>query len=316
MKLPTNYFGTVQRLSTIAAEEASRFGQHTVDIDHLFLALVADGEEAGVILRDLDVTLAGARQAVQTQRSDQLAVLGIAADLAPGAIRADTTADFDFSDRTLELLRQRSPKSNLPMSVNILQLLLSEPSGLIDELLVRLAIDREQLATRIAAAPSPQPTTERVAGSAVSATTSAYVTARVSEVRDFLADPATLPRWVPGIDRLSDAVEPFSSASVVIISDSAGATLRRREATLLPTNGADVSWEFSFLDTPRARPQRLDIRLSPEGEGTRAEVRVTFNLRPRKMVGAAIRRVLRPVHLFSARMYGRSVGNQINRAFR
>ena len=314
MKLPTNHFVTSQRLNTIAAEEASRFGQHTVDLDHLFLSLIADGEEAGVTLRELGVTLTDARRAVQNQRVDQLAALGIAADISPGNIRQDAPTDFEFSDRALELLRQASSRSEAPGSVVVLQQLLAEPSGLIDELLRRLHIDRELLGARIDAAGARHSTTVAAQDNAVSATTEIYVAAAVSEVRDFLARPGTLPQWVPGIDRLNDSSDGVGPAE--IINDSAGKAYRRREANLLRSDATAVTWELTHLDTPEETPQRVELKLSPEGAGTRAQVTVSFGLRSATVVRKAIRRGLRPLHRFSVRMYSQSVGNQINRAFR
>ena len=73
----TTTAATAHTLSLTAMEEASRLGQRTADIDHLFLALVVSEQRAGQVLRSLGITLDSAREAVVTQHAEQLASLGI-----------------------------------------------------------------------------------------------------------------------------------------------------------------------------------------------------------------------------------------------
>ncbi|MDO5093178.1 MAG: Clp protease N-terminal domain-containing protein [Propionibacteriaceae bacterium] len=69
---------TNMKLSITATEEASRRGERTVSVDHLFLALVVDDGAAGRTLRGIGISLDAARQAVEAQHVAQLAAIGVA----------------------------------------------------------------------------------------------------------------------------------------------------------------------------------------------------------------------------------------------
>lgn len=98
---------TMYDLSLAGAEEASRLGEQSGDIDHLLLALTINEQVAGQVLRALGVDLERTRAAVEQQHADQLASLGVqAAAPGPGRITFHERGDFDWNDRALEVPRR------------------------------------------------------------------------------------------------------------------------------------------------------------------------------------------------------------------
>ncbi len=104
----TDAAATSHTLSIAAMEEASRVGQRTADIDHLFIALVLNEQTAGQVLRSLGITLSAARDAVDKQHAEQLAALGVQAVAEPGKIVFHETRGCEWQERAVELIRRAS----------------------------------------------------------------------------------------------------------------------------------------------------------------------------------------------------------------
>ncbi len=104
---------TSHTLSVTAMEEASRLGQHKVDIDHMLLALVVSEQVAGQVLRSFGVTLDAAREAVDTQHAEQLASLGIRTEMpTPGRITFHETGISEWSPRAQEVIKSSAEGKN------------------------------------------------------------------------------------------------------------------------------------------------------------------------------------------------------------
>ena len=96
----TRAASTSHTLSLAAMEEASRLGQRTADIDHLFLALALSEQAAGQVLRSFGITLDSAREAVAAQHTAQLASLGVETVVPePGSIVFHKTGGYEWSPR-------------------------------------------------------------------------------------------------------------------------------------------------------------------------------------------------------------------------
>ncbi|OKL54937.1 hypothetical protein BSZ39_01280 [Bowdeniella nasicola] len=103
----TTALAAVHTLSLAAIEEASRRGEHAVGVEHLFLALVLNGQAAGQTLRSFGITLELARAAVDAQHADQLSLLGIHTQMpAPGPVTIHKTSGYEWSPGALEVIKR------------------------------------------------------------------------------------------------------------------------------------------------------------------------------------------------------------------
>jgi hypothetical protein len=126
-------------LSINAGEEASRFGVHAVDVDHVFLALVIDEGTAGQVLRRAGITLAAAREAVASRHREDLERLGVQAELpGDGRIRFLEQGGIEWTDRALDLVSRAGGKHRSGDATAVLRDVLGEPSGTVEDVLARL----------------------------------------------------------------------------------------------------------------------------------------------------------------------------------
>ena len=137
-------------LSMAASEEASRFSAHEIDVEHVLLALVIDDGTAGQVLRAMGIRLDAARDAVASQHRDQLASLGIAAEMPEEArIRFPQQGASDWSDRALKLLTDAGSRGKSGDTTAVLRELLVEPSGTAEGILTRLGRAPAAIAERL-----------------------------------------------------------------------------------------------------------------------------------------------------------------------
>lgn len=275
---------TMQTLSIIAMEEASREGRKDADLEHLLVALVLSDQPAGDALRGLGITLESARRAVQQLRADQLASLGVeAAAPQEGRIVFHEQRGHEWTDRAMEVFRQASGRGRDGGASDVLKTLVSEPSGTVEDLLARLGTDPAQVteaADEAARAATPPP--RAVDGKAT--TSRAFVPAPQDAVWDFISDPSKLPEWMTwhstidapaGALKVGDAFEgrrtPGDTAPG---GKNARPQYRRKviELALLEPRSR-IAWRVSHPDAPHTNANQVRITLEPVPGGTRVTAR-------------------------------------------
>lgn len=217
----TGLAATTQTLSVAAVEEASRFAQQTVDVEHLFLALVLSDGDAGQALRGLGITLDVARNAVVDLHSGQLASLGIDAEIPQGKITAPRGSDgYEWSNRSLNVLNSVNPSKGVDYSAVILKDLMNEPSGLIGDLLNLLGTNPVEVTTRldqlaVVEKDEPQAVKDSLVGSRKS-----FVPAEVGDVWELLIDPSRMADWDPVLGASSGWAVPMKRSPATPGSDT------------------------------------------------------------------------------------------------
>ncbi|WP_051297725.1 SRPBCC family protein [Brevibacterium album] len=198
---------TMQTLSLTAMEEASRGGERTAGVDHLFLALMVTEQTAGQVLRSIGITLPAAREAVAAQHDAQLASLGIRTEApAPGGITFHETHGYEWGEGALAVIRRSSEGGRRGDAAAVLRELLDEPSGFVEAVLQRLGTTPESVRTRLDEAeglPFREPR-EAFEPGALSGKCEGFAPATASQVWEMLADPARMPEWEPGIGSVED----------------------------------------------------------------------------------------------------------------
>ena len=198
----TDAVTTSHTLSLTAMEEASRFGQRTADIDHMFLALVVSEQIAGQVLRSMGVTLESARDALAQQHSAQLASLGINSESASqGRIVFHETGGYEWSDRALEVIKRASDGDKRGDAAAVLRELAAEPSGMIEQVLQRLGSASDAVIARLDQVERNPALTPRhtIQPGRLSGVSEAFAPATVERVWKLLADPLRMPVWEPAI---------------------------------------------------------------------------------------------------------------------
>lgn len=329
---------TMQTLSIVALEEASREGRKDADLEHLFLALLLSDQPAGDALRGLGITLDSARAAVQDLRSDQLGSLGIEASVPhEGRIVLHEQTGHEWVDRVTAVFQDATSKKRDGSATEVLKSLVNEPSGTIEDVLGRLGTTPAEVtaaADRAASnAPPPARLTERTA-----ATSTAFVPAALEDVWDFLADPRTIPAWNLGIESV-DAPEGTMRVGQAFAGrtpDRAPVSANASEGAAAPKNPAAprdpryqrktielalaepstrIAWRISQPDAPESNATQVGFTLHPTPGGTRLTVRSTWipgRRTWRKLVLAPFRPVFRALGWLGANHYALGV----SRAFR
>lgn len=300
----TRYAATTQTLTLAAMEEASRRGAREADLEDLLLALVLSEQTAGTVLRELGITIRAARAAVEQYQREQIASLGITLELpAAGNIVFHETGGYEWSKRASDLIRRAGDKAGTADAAAVLRELVSEPSGLIADLLPRLGTTSEEVLTALnRSTPAPAPSTAgktRRRGQSGSAIES-FIPAPVDDVRTLLTDPARVPDWEPMISCVEDVATGNGIwAAHVSTTRPDGKPLkvdtrfRRRTLQLMPSGErAHISWRFAYPDAPNSPPVTVTFDLAPTTGGT--ELRATMTCTARQ----GIRFLLRPLQRF------------------
>lgn len=245
--------------------EAARTGLAEIDVDHLYLGLLAVGGQAARILGAHGVSLASARRRVRESLAEDLSALGL--DAVEAVLPPPTAArDLDFSDwqatgRAHDLVTAQA-KGRGGTAAALLALI-AEPSGVVRRLLTADGVDPDVLATDLADAPGEPDAVERVAADPVLLPPPAratrirhYLSSPPDAVGDAIADPALLAAWAydPEKAEIGDAGET--------IRHSRGRkklTLRVHHTRRQDGEADVVTWIQEMVDGPHpGQPLRYD----------------------------------------------------------
>ena len=320
---------TTQTLTLAAMEEASRQGVREADLEHLLLALVINDQSAGASLRSLGITLRGAREAVEAQRTAELAILGITVEVpVPGRIVFHETAGYKWSERAMSLIGRAGEKKRTGDAGAVLRELVIEPSGRIADLLERLGttpgdvletLQKTDLSYKKVRMQSPP------SGGIVSGTREVFVPAKLEEVWELLADPAQIPSWEPsiasmeGTDREVAVGLSWMGHAAVVAPDGKQVRVkqrfRRRCVELIEAERPSrITWCFSCPDAPRTTPSVTSFRLAETTGGTQVTITTSWFRRRgwRGIIGVP----LRPLQRFLIWISLTQVASGVSRAFR
>lgn len=328
---------TSQQLSLVAMEEASRQGLREADLDHLLLALVISEQSAGQALRRLGITQPAARDAVEAQHSAQLASLGIdPAETTSGPIVFHKTSGYEWSKRAGDLMVRASGKKKKGDAAAVLRELVSEPSGLIVQILQRLGTtpasvldaltEVERAETERGDGEDSGTATPRRAASRGETTVSvtSFVPARAEDIWALISDPLRMPEWHPAVGRVDATPLPGTTEQWTGYAHSTrpdGKPIRMKEkyvrrdiervSAIQPTS---VVWRMSMPDAPPSVVRELTLDV------TSAEGGATLRLTEVAPASRGWRRVvwapLRPVRRFVSWLTLFQAGGGVSRVFR
>ncbi len=191
------------RWAGAAQLEAARTRAAEIDIDHLYLGLLAVGGQAARILGRHGVSLTTARRRVRELLASDLDTLGLAAAESvlppPRAARDIDIADWRATDRAYQLVNQAPLRDGTAAALGAL---IEEPSGVVRRLLASDGVDPDGLLTELAKGTPEPAAVERVDAdpTVLPPPSSAnrirhYLSASPQLTADALADPALLAVW-------------------------------------------------------------------------------------------------------------------------
>ncbi|WP_156761445.1 SRPBCC family protein [Microbacterium karelineae] len=323
----TRTYATGQTLSIAAMEEASRFRVHEVDIEHLFLALVISEQTAGQVLRGAGITLDAARAAVAEQHAAQIASLGIAARLpANGPIAIHESGHREWTERAIDVIVRSSPRNTSGDASPILRALVTEPSGMIEEILARLGTTPEAVIARLDDAEKIIEPRETNARARLARTGTAFVPATPDAVWELLTTPDRLPEWDTTVGRVEGDGDAWTAWARTEHPDGTAIRVKPHLARQRAEDRADESarrvlWRFTFPDAPRANARIIDIAIESAAGGSELAITVGWECtaRPaglRRVIAPVARRVLAPLRRWALWMQHQSVAAGISRALR
>ena len=254
----------VSRWTGAAHLEAARTRTTEIDVDHLYLGLLAVGGQAARILGRHGVSLTSARRRVRESLTDDLSALGLdaATDILPPPRAA---RDLDFTEwratgRAHDLVNHVKLREG---TCAALATLVAEPSGVVRRLLVTDGVDPDALTAELAAATDEPDAVERVEVDPTLLPPPAratrlrhYLSSSPGEVADAIADPALLAAWAydPRKSEAGDGGETIRHVRGRRVLTVRIHHIRRREGD------ADVvTWVHEMVDGPHAgQPLRYD----------------------------------------------------------
>lgn len=275
---------TIHSLTLAAMEEASRAGLRVADLEHLFLALVISDQPAGGSLRSMGFDLDAARRAVEEAHAAQLASLGIEAPFPEaGRIVFHETDGYDWSTRASDLITRSVDEDKNGDAAAVLQELVSEPSGLIADILHRLGTTPRAVLEHLdqfdARAEGSETKPATLKGQP-SGSTETFVPAPIDEVWQFLADPARIPDWEMSVGSIDHAAgQDFTPGAVwrglAPASRPDGkpvnvkSRLRRRSIELVTAHRPErIAWGFAYPDAPQSPVILTEFALANTTGGT------------------------------------------------
>lgn len=321
---------TMQTLSRAAAEEASRLGDRTGDIDHLLLAIVVSEQVGGQVLRTLGITLERAREAVESQHAEQLGSLGIRANASgPGRITFHEVPEFSWNQRALDLLGRAGQGEKRGDAAAVLRELLDERSGLIEAILERLDNTPEQVRDLLDEAGRFPATPQHVFDPrSSSGTGESHVPAPLDEVWNLLADPTRMPEWEYASGSVEDVPAELAvgSAWTVHALETApdGKSMRVRpdrqnwrvELSALEPRRA-IEWTTTWFDAPTSNTRRVRIELEPSAGGTHLLISLAWQRKPgARRALPLVRWAMRPLVRAAIWLQISQLGASIGRVFR
>ncbi|WHE35059.1 SRPBCC family protein [Microbacterium sp. BDGP8] len=320
---------TMYDLSLAGAEEASRLGEQSGDIDHLLLALTINEQVAGQVLRALGVDLERTRAAVEQQHADQLASLGVqAAAPGPGRITFHERGDFDWNDRALEVLRRAAKGGKRGDAAAVLRELLAEGSGLIEAILERLDTTAHHVRELLDQAEQyPSPPSGAVDGRSLSGAGAAHVAAPVAHVWALVSDPTRMPEWDLAFGRVSDVPDEVEARSVwtahALETAPNGKPQRvrpDRQRARVELVGFEpmtmIEWTTTWPDSATSNRRRTRIELEPAAGGTHLRISQAWERTGSRRGIPLLRWLMRPLYTFAIWLQISQLGASIGRAFR
>lgn len=271
--------------TTAAWREAARVRAGEVDLEHLYLGLLAVGGSAARLLGRHGITLASARQRVREVQAADLATLGVDIADLPSPIHFMQLGDLAWkaTPRADELLKTLKAADTYGLLVTLLK----EPSGTVRRLVHADGVTPQDLVPELKSGGDDPYAPENVpADDALlprpnrGLRVRRYISAPPDAVADALADPALLALWAydPTKSQVTDA-------GLRVRHDKGGRSIT---ATLTSTRAQDgdthtVTWVQTAEDTQYAgQPltyDRFEVRPAPGGaEITRTSGRRTFGL--------------------------------------
>lgn len=320
---------TSQSLSLAAMEEASRAGLRVADLEHLFLALVISDQPAGGSLRSMGIDLDGARRAVEEAHAAQLASLGIEASFPEaGRIVFHETDGYDWRKRASDLIARSVDKDKNGDAAAVLRGLVSEPSGLIADILERLGTTPQAVLEHLDQfdAPAERTATKpaEVKGQA-SGSTETFVPAPIADVWQFLGDPTRIPDWEMSVGSIDHAGQDFKAGMVwqglAPASRPDGKPVkvkprfRRRSIELVTAHQPQsIAWSFRYPDAPQSSAILTVFTLESTTGGT--QVQITKSWPRRQGWRRLVTLPLRPTQKFLVWITLFQTGGAVSRAFR
>ncbi|WP_110587955.1 Clp protease N-terminal domain-containing protein [Microbacterium suaedae] len=323
----TRIYATTQTLSIAAMEEASRFGVHDADIEHLFLALLLSEQTAGQVLRRTGITLEAARTAVADQHGAQIASLGIEAELpSENRITFHEDGQYEWTDRAIEVFTRAGRRKDARGASAVLRELLDEPSGIIAEILTRLGTSPERIAAQLEEADQIPDHLDVPRRGRIERTEIAFVPAMPEAVWVLLTTPERLPEWDAIIGRVDPDGDVWQAWTRTVRPDGTTIAVKpqhMRQHAHLTANSTEqrVTWRFHYPDDPHSNTRRISISLEPAASGTQLSVTVSWErtARPtglRRLITPVMRWILAPVVRWALWMQHQSTSAGISRALR
>jgi len=320
---------TSQSLSLAAMEETSRAGLRLADLEHLFLALVISDQPAGGSLRSMGIDLDGARRAVGETHAAQLASLGIEASFPEaGRIVFHETDGYDWSKRAYDVIARSVDKDKNGDAAAVLRELVSEPSGLIADILDRLGTTPQAVRDHLDQFDVPAERTAtrppQVEGQA-SGSIETFVPAPIDSVWQFLADPARIPDWEMSVGTIDHEVRDPTPGTVwhglarARRPDGKPVNVKpafhRRSIELVTAHRPEtIAWSFAYPDAPQSSAILTEFALVDTIGGTQVVITRSWARRPgwRTLVAFP----LRPIQRFMVWIALSQTGGAVSRAFR
>lgn len=322
----TQAASTMHTLSLASMEEASRFGVRDADIDHLLLALTIDPDTGGQVLRSMGVGLDATRAAVAAQHSAQLELVGFTSGTeGPGRIVFHETTGDEWTDRALAVLKDASNGDRDGDSAAVLRSLLSEPSGLINEILHRLDVEPEALTARLDEIQQLR-LSQRITpdAHALTGSRSIFVPATIDDVWALLSSAARIPEWdhvIATIDADDPTADTWDAVTATVTPDGKPITvkseLRRQRVHLVQrVERTSIQWRFTHPDAARSNPRLLTFELEHAAGGMQLRATLTWETQRRRPGRRLVRAVMRPLYRFVIFIQLTQIASGITRVFR
>lgn len=272
--------------------ESARARAAEVDLDHLYLGLLALGGSAARLLGQHGITLASARQRAREALADDLAALGLPEATAPPPITLRNLGDagFDLTPRA-KVVADKAMKA--PDTYGVLVALLQEESGTVRRLVHADGVTPQDLVPELKQGADDAYSAEKVpvesgllTEPAHASQLSTFISVPPSAVAGVLADPDALHLWA--IDPQRSTVRDDGETVEHIRGGSKTITLRYHHKRQRTDDAEIVTWIAEILDGPHAGEslmyERFEVRPAPGGTNlTRISGRRRFGLLGRIM---------------------------------
>lgn len=273
-----------------ALQGSLRVRAQAVDLDHLYLGVIAVGGAAARRLGRHGISLTSARQAVRDTQTSDLVSLGI--DVAapePLADHAVPNVPWETTARAGSVVREIAKAAS---TTGALKVLLGEPSGIVRRLVEADGVDPEAMIAELRTAPADPQVVHNVPldssllpGPGRAQQLTHFVSAPPSEVVDALTDLAVLIRT--SYDEHQSSALP-GNESVELRRRSKTMTVRHDISQCTDGDTEVVTWRYTMTSGERdgepLRYERFEVRCAPGGtEVTHTSGRRTFGMLGRLM---------------------------------